>query len=305
MRLCNLAILTLIFLITPLMSFSKDCGDVNGDSTINIFDITYLISNLYLDGPDPQCRPDYGNYCVDVNSDSTVNIFDITHLISYLYMGGPEPICYDTIVTDIDSNVYKTIKIGDQIWMAENLKVTHYRNGDPIDHVTDDFAWYGLTTGAYCEYDNDSSNVAVYGRLYNWYAADDSRNIAPEGWHVPTDDEIKQLEMYLGMSETEVNEIDWRGTNEGSKLAGRADLWDDGELESDPEFGSSGFDLPPSGCCTGSFLGLQGVVYLWTATEYLENNDWAWARALTYINTKITRGRISKTNGYSIRCVKD
>jgi len=98
-------------------------------------------------------------------------------------------------VTDIDGNVYQTIKIGDQWWMAENLKVTHYRNSDPIPHVTDGGTWSYLFTGAYCEYDNNPANVAIYGRLYNWYAVGDSRNIAPEGWHVPSDDEWKQLEM--------------------------------------------------------------------------------------------------------------
>jgi uncharacterized protein (TIGR02145 family) len=93
----------------------------------------------------------------------------------------------------------------------ENLKVTHYRNGDAIPNVTDGAIWGGLTTGAYCEYDNNIASVATYGRLYNWYAAVDGRDIAPVGWHVPSDAEWKQLEMYLGMSQpssTEVAEVD-------------------------------------------------------------------------------------------------
>jgi hypothetical protein len=90
---------------------------------------------------------------------------------------------------DIDGNEYKTISIGTQTWMAENLKTTKYRNGDPIPNVTDDTEWGKLSTGAYCDYDNIPDNSAIYGKLYNWYAVDDSRNIAPTGWHVPTDKE--------------------------------------------------------------------------------------------------------------------
>ena len=90
---------------------------------------------------------------------------------------------------DIDGNVYRTVKIGKQWWMAENLKVTHYRNGDEIQHVTGYLEWKTLKSGAYCNYDNNPSYVPTYGRLYNWFAVDDSRNIAPQGWHVPSDSE--------------------------------------------------------------------------------------------------------------------
>ncbi|MEJ2629601.1 MAG: fibrobacter succinogenes major paralogous domain-containing protein, partial [bacterium] len=106
-------------------------------------------------------------------------------------------------VTDIDGNTYQTVKIGDQWWMAENLKVTHYRNNDEIPNVTYWGDWHDLSTGAYCDYNNNEGNVSTCGHLYNWYAVNDSRNIAPEGWHVPTDEEWKELEMYLGMSRSE------------------------------------------------------------------------------------------------------
>jgi len=100
-------------------------------------------------------------------------------------------------VTDIDGNVYKTVKIGSQWWTAENLKVTHYNNGDSLINETVIRTWYDLTVGAYCSYDHDSNNAAIYGYLYNWYAVGDDRNLAPAGWHVPTDEEWKQLEMYF------------------------------------------------------------------------------------------------------------
>jgi hypothetical protein len=84
-------------------------------------------------------------------------------------------------VTDIDGNVYQTVKMGDQWWMAENLKVTHYRSGEAIPNVTDGGEWSNLSNGAYCSYDNADSNIATYGLLYNWFAVADSQNIAPAG----------------------------------------------------------------------------------------------------------------------------
>ncbi|HSH65504.1 MAG TPA: FISUMP domain-containing protein [Bacteroidia bacterium] len=85
-------------------------------------------------------------------------------------------------VTDIDNNVYHTVTIGKQTWTSENLKVTKYRNGNQIPNVIDNTQWGKLTTGAYCDYYNNTTNVATYGRLYNWHAIHDSRNIAPTGW---------------------------------------------------------------------------------------------------------------------------
>ena len=103
-------------------------------------------------------------------------------------------------VTDADGNTYRTIKIGNQWWMAENLRTTRYRNGDPIPTVTDNFTWGHLLTGACCSYDNDSSMVFTYGRLYNWHAVSDGRGLAPLGWHVPSDADWGTLVEYLGGS---------------------------------------------------------------------------------------------------------
>ena len=92
-------------------------------------------------------------------------------------------------VTDIDGNVYNTVTIGTQVWMKENLKVSKYRNGDPIPTNLTDAAWGAATTGAYSIYNNDAANNTTYGKLYNWYAVVDSRNLCPVGWHVPSDAE--------------------------------------------------------------------------------------------------------------------
>lgn len=206
-------------------------------------------------------------------------------------------------VTDIDGNVYQTIQIGDQCWMAENLKVTHYRNGDPIPNVTDDTEWAGLSTGAYCAYDNNESNANTYGYLYNWYTVNDSRNIAPEGWHVPTDEEWKELEIYLGMSQSEADGIQWRGTDEGSKLKEIGIVhWNSPNTGATNE---SGFCALPGGCCndSGYFYGMGESACFWSSEE--SSSRYAWRRSLDYDNSRVHRIYGSKPHGFSLRCVKD
>ena len=211
----------------------------------------------------------------------------------------------DTTVTDIDGNVYQTVQIGDQVWMAENLKVTHYRNGDAIPNVTSNSEWAGLSTGAYCAYDDNESNADTYGYLYNWYAIDDSRNIAPEGWHVPTDAEWKELEMQLGMSQSEADDTGWRGTNEGSKLAGNAALWHNGDLENNTNFGTSGFNALPGGYrYYGGYYGDMGYGgYFWSSTE--SGSDDAWSRTLGYGSSEVYRYYSYKPGGFSVCCLRD
>ncbi len=209
-------------------------------------------------------------------------------------------------VTDIDGNVYPTVTIGTQVWMAANLKVTHYQNGDPLPNVTATATWTGLTAGAYCEYDNDVNNVATYGRLYNWYAASDVRNIAPAGWHVPTDAEWMQLEMYLGMSLAEVGgNQTWRGTTEGGKLK-EAGLthWATANIGATNE---SGFTALPGGT---RYTGDYGVYVIgswcafWTSTDK-PDYEITYGRVLSTDNAQVGRYFYYKHNGHSIRCVKD
>ncbi len=190
--------------------------------------------------------------------------------------------------------------------MAENLQVTHYRNGDPILLITSNGDWPYATGGQYCYYDNDQANSSNHGALYNGYVVSDSRNIAPEGWHVPSDEEWKQLEMFLGMSQDEANATDWRGTNEGSKLAGNSDLWVSGDLVNNDEFGSSAFAAAPAGYRdwgTGSYALMNSVIHFWTSTEYASNL--AWTRTLWYAHSEVERNYDYKLSGYSIRCIKD
>jgi uncharacterized protein (TIGR02145 family) len=206
-------------------------------------------------------------------------------------------------VTDIDGNTYQTIKIGNQWWMAENLKVTHYRNGEAIPNVTDNTDWAILTTGAYCNYDNNTVNIATFGRLYNWYALDDSRQIAPSGWHVPTDEEWKQLEMYLGMSQSDADNTDWRGADEGGKLKEEGTThWISPNTGATNE---SGFTALPGGYryFHGGIFGSMGYTgYWWSSTESSSNT---WNRELRYDHSDVRRNAKDKRNGFSMRCIRD
>jgi uncharacterized protein (TIGR02145 family) len=198
----------------------------------------------------------------------------------------------DTTVTDIDGNVYKTIKIGNQIWMAENLKTTKYHNGEPIPNITDNTTWYHLTSGAYCNYNNNSSYVLTYGRLYNWYAVNDNKGLAPEGWHIPSDAEWITLINYLGgvnvaggkLKESGI--VHWQNPNTGATNV-------------------SGFTALP-----GGFRGLGGAfgdigvsAYIWSATE--DNMNKAWFYHMNYSYSMIDRINYDKYHGFSVRCIKD
>jgi uncharacterized protein (TIGR02145 family) len=224
----------------------------------------------------------------------------------------PTPITWtDGPVTDIDGNSYKTIRIGQQVWMAENLKVTHYRDGTEIPNVHSYYAWKHLSTGAWAVYYNDPANADTYGYLYNWFAVDDSRNIAPEGWHVPTDEEWKRLEIYLGVNPKNLHSgsggNDYRATNEGSKLAGNSDLWNDGELENNSEFGTSGFTALPGGFrntyLTQDYEDRGYYGYFWSSDVY--NRSCAWSRNLSYGHSGVLRYCESKRDGLSVRCIRD
>ena len=209
-------------------------------------------------------------------------------------------------VCDYDDNCYETVEIGDQEWMSENLKTTHYNNGDAIPNITNNGDWGSLTTGAYADYDNNPSNSDTYGRLYNWYTVDDSRGVCPDGWHVPSDEEYKTLEMYLGMSQTDADASGWRGTNEGSKLAGNANLWNDGNLENNAEFGTSGFNGVPSGYrnySNGNYYSIGSGGYFWSSTE--GDSITAWRLLLGYDYATVHRFDFNKQDGFSVRCVRN
>lgn len=224
-------------------------------------------------------------------------------------------------VTDYDGNIYYTIQIGDQLWMANNLKVTHYSDGTAIPLVEDDVDWVAVdqTERAYCYYRNEIGYANVYGALYTWAAAMNGaassdaissgvQGVCPDGWHLPSDAEWKELEKYLGLSQAEADAMLFRGTDEGSQLAGNSSLWDDGALKDDPAFGSSGFTFVPAGgraSTSGVYMNMDYQGYLWSTTEDANSNLQAYTRYLDNDTTGIYRQNYLKDNGCSVRCVKD
>ncbi|MBU1066047.1 fibrobacter succinogenes major paralogous domain-containing protein, partial [bacterium] len=188
------------------------------------------------------------------------------------------------IVTDIDGNVYQTVKIGDQWWMAKNLKVTHYRNGDFLPNVVNSTEWSNLVTGAYCIYNNNDSLLEIYGCLYNWNSITDNRNLAPEGWHIPSDEEWKQLEIYLGISDSDVDSFGYRGTNEGSILKSNSGWDNNGNGIDEYRFSA----LPSGGRSSGGdYVNIGIRTHLWSSSE--NNNTSAWSRHLDCDSSTIAR----------------
>ncbi|NQU67476.1 MAG: hypothetical protein HQ510_05985 [Candidatus Marinimicrobia bacterium] len=255
-------------------------------------------------------------------------LFQVAETITYTYPGArlvgctnPEALNYHPYANlddgsceyteaeciDIDGNVYQTVIIGDQEWMVENLKVTHYRNGDSIPTGYSGSEWSNLSTGAYAVYpwDDDVASLATcggncaetYGNLYNWYAVDDSRNITPEGWHVPTDEEWMELTDYLGGYLIAGGKMKSTGTIENGD-----GLWYAPNAGATNE---SGFTALPGGYRLGGgtygHMGNWG--YYWSSTESGSFN--AWRRTLYYHYSIVSRGSVSKQTGFSVRCVRD
>ena len=193
--------------------------------------------------------------------------------------------------TDIDGNVYQTVQIGNQVWTVTNLKVTHYRNGDAIPTGHSNSEWSNLDntqTGAYAVYDG---NESIYGYLYNWYAVDDSRNIAPEGWHVPTDNEWQTLVDYLGGKRVAGGKLKEEGTTH----------WNSPNTEATNE---AGFAARPGGYRSGNgYYGMGSYGYFWSSTEY--SSYTAWTRLLHYTGSVVYRSNYRKPHGFSVRCVRD
>jgi uncharacterized protein (TIGR02145 family) len=189
------------------------------------------------------------------------------------------------------------VKIGKQIWMAKNLDVAHFRNGDPIPEAKTDKEWEKAgkkKQPAWCYYDNDSKNGKKYGKLYNWYALSDPRGIEPEGWHTPSDEEWLNLKDFLG------GEIGGGGkikNGQGWKNDGDIFWLTSGSNESK-------FCALPGGSryINGSFDGISKEGYWWSNSAF--NDSFAWLRYLSYNNNNIDRSYQFKEQGLSIRCLK-
>ncbi|MDF1575734.1 MAG: FISUMP domain-containing protein [Bacteroidales bacterium] len=231
--------------------------------------------------------------------------------------GGFNPALSYGTVSDMDGNSYGTIEIGQQIWMAENLKVTKYADGSAIPLVTGESEWEALSADAkaYCWYDNQSVYGDTTGALYTWAAAMNGfpgsqtlpsgiQGVCPDGWHLPSDAEWKVLESFLGMSPEDADRYDWRGSDEGGQLKEIGfSKW---EMPNAGASNSSGFTAVP-----GGFRGNKGVFYslghyatFWTASDE-SGTDKAWYRTLYYNYQSVYRQYNFKNQGFSVRCVKD
>lgn len=210
-----------------------------------------------------------------------------------------EEVTFNTKIADVEGNLYNTVTIGCQVWMAENLRTTKYNDDTTIPHVPDNTEWTNLTTPGYCWFANDISYKATFGALYNWYTVGTGK-LCPIGWHVATDAEYMTLELYLGMPADQLELWDWRGTDQGTQMKSTTG-WNDGGNGSN----SSGF----SGLCggyrygaTGAFNALGILTYWWSS----ENNaDQGLYRRLDGNNSGIYRSVTAKRGGKYVRCLKD
>jgi uncharacterized protein (TIGR02145 family) len=198
--------------------------------------------------------------------------------------------CQNNRLKDYDGNVYKTVTIGTQVWMAEDLRTTRFNDGTAIPAVTDYDAWASLTTPAYSWYNNDSLNNHGSG-LYNWYAIATNK-LCPEGWHVPTNEEWTLLGNYFGDAGAAGGEL---------KEAGTAHWKDPNEGATN----SSGFTALPGGyrSYNGSF-GFQGVSgHWWSATQYSDSVVYFWN--MRYKSKGLYNHLSNKPNGFCVRCIQD
>lgn len=191
---------------------------------------------------------------------------------------------------------YESVILDTQIWMKRNLDVDHYRNGDSIPEVRDSIEWANLTTGAWCNFNNDPAMGEIYGKLYNWYAVHDPRGLAPHGWHIASYLEWKRTNQYLGVSKAG-----------GLLKASGLDYWKSPNAGATNE---TGFSALPGGWRSSEtksgrmeFINLSLNSYFWTSTE--ETHWSAMFYYLTFDQIHLNYSHQRKETGLSVRCIKD
>lgn len=252
----------------------------------------------------------------DVDQDGCVGVGDVLQILSVFGSCEPTWQCGDTL--EYDNYWYETVLIADQCWFAENLRTTNYRNGDVIPAGLTDGEWTSTTSGATAVYGegddcnnfspdidacDEAQSLEEYGRLYNWYAVDDARDLCPSGWHVPTDGEWMVLEMELGMSESEANSTGWRGTDEGTQLKSTYGWSEQFGLGNGTD--DFGFSALPGGYRfnnNGYFYYAGYYGYWWSSSPSGGN---AWSRYLSYYFPGINRNANYPRYGFSVRCLRD
>jgi uncharacterized protein (TIGR02145 family) len=224
-------------------------------------------------------------------------------------------------------NYAQTVTIGTQVWMTKNLDVSVFRNGDPIPQAKTDAEWEAAGKNkqpAWSYYDNDPANGTKYGKLYNWYAVNDSRGLAPAGYHIPSDEEWGQLTDFLGSEEgKKMKSTSGWASYGGTKTCPNCADWNDEyrkkvpchtcrdtrvvSAPKEPGNGTnaSGFSGLPGGYRSnyGPFFNIGKYGYWWSSSEY--DSNYAWNRLLYYTNGDVYRYNFNKENGLSVRCLRD
>lgn len=225
------------------------------------------------------------------------------------------------IVRDIDGNVYKTFRLGEQVWMAEDLRVSRYNNGEIIPTGLSAAEWGATTKGAYAIYDNDTNMLSAYGKLYNWHAVNDPRGLCPEGWHVPGDPEWLEL-ISNAMALWSTHEYGWdypylaadvlkSCRQVGSPLDDGCNTSDHPRWNHDdqseinyPRLDEPGFNALPGGIryTDGEYYYVGECGLFWSSEEYSPSG--AWFRFMVYYSDEIYKSFGMKSNGLSVRCVR-
>jgi uncharacterized protein (TIGR02145 family) len=260
----------------------------------------HLISTLSVVFPEVS-QPDE-THQDSIADNITYNFIHASTVSAYL---NPE-LTYDSIA-DIEGNTYATIKIGDQVWMAENLKTTRYNDSTEIPYVIDNGVWVSLKTGAYRWYKNNEFKYkSLYGALYNWYTVKTGK-LCPAGYHVPSDEDWIQLELALGMTTEQAYSfgefpgIDGRGTDQAIQMKS-VDGWMQWEEKGGGGTNTSGFTSLPAGECNwdGSHYYGEGI-----CTTWWDSTSEGGGRAVDCVEPGVARGVYYANYGISVRCVKN
>ena len=284
-----------LFFICPLIYFAQQVNNVEASQQGQNIVVTYDLEteqpctiNLFIStnggktwqGPLKQVQGQVGP-----NIKSGQNSITLFVLNEFNELRG------DNILFKVDAstNNLNTIKIGNQTWATRNLNLETYRNGEAIPQVQDAKAWANLSTGAWCYYENNTANGSTYGKLYNWYAVNDPRGLAPIGYHIPTDNEWTILTENLG----------------GESKAGTKMKSTSGWKNNGSGTNTSGFAGLPGGFrdYNGDFYYIGANGFWWSSSESYTSN--AWVRNLSNDNGNVGRNYGFKQDGFSVRCLRD
>ena len=289
-------------------------GSVNANKISTTVTFDYGLTTSYVSSVTASPSPVSGSTSTNVSAKINGLVSGQTYHFRIKGSGGPgiyngNDMTFNTTVKDPDGNIYTTVTIGTQIWMKENLNTTKYSDDSNIQNVTSSTTWINLTSGIYCDYNNNPFNSRAYGRLYNWYAVNTGK-LCPSGWHVPSDADWTTLVNYLVG-----NGYNYDGTASGNKIAkSLADpaLWNVsttagaiGNTDYSSYINKTNFSAPPSGSRNpdGAFYSLGSYCTWWSSTE--KDAADGWTRFLYYDGSSLTRNGAMKNYGVSVRCLRD